>query len=185
MKSQHKTRHLGLTNFQIAALVLLALADVGLVVILIRLLGINIEMLLTYYLIALFPLLFILSRGARINSVIKRGIPVWREDLPNDMDDSLRYMRQDMDNDHGFIRVDGNLRLVYVRHRTICGYVAYVDLGAQSPKIEYRAGLGEVLFLIPFLIAFSLVIAPAMALNHFLEIDAIRDFIVNSVKWRE
>ena len=113
MKPQRKTRYFGLTNFQIATLMLFALADIGLVVIVIRLLGIDVQEVAVYYFFICWIITIInYYRMTRISGSMKRGIPIWRENLPKNIEELLRDMWQDVDNDSGFIRIDGDLRLV-------------------------------------------------------------------------
>jgi hypothetical protein len=184
MKAQRKTRYFGLTNFQIAMSILLALADAGLVIILISLLEIDVKTLTVYYAFTLLIFTFISAfRITRFGGAMKRGIPIWRENLPKNMAESLRYMWQDVENDNGFIRIDGERRLVFAHYRpyrTAWPYVAYIDLGDRPPKIEYRTGLAGVLYLIPFFIGFSPFVVLMMGLNHFVERAAIRRFIVDN-----
>ncbi len=59
MKSQYKTRHFGLTPFQLATLFLFVLTDAGLAFILIRLLKIDLNTLLAYYGVTTFILLIV------------------------------------------------------------------------------------------------------------------------------
>ena len=154
MKSQQKIRHFGLTNFQIAMLIFLALADIGLVVIVIRLLEIDVKAVTVYYFFICWIITIInYYRMTRFSGSMKRGIPIWREYLPKNIEELLRYMSQDVENNDGFIRIDGDLRLVSSHSwffRTPWPYVGYIDLGVQSPKIECRAPVAGLLILVPF-----------------------------------
>jgi hypothetical protein len=187
MKSQRKTRIFGLTRFQIAVLILFVLADVGLAFILIRLLKIEARDLLAYYAITAFILLITSNLYLmRSGSPLKRGVLIWREDLPKQMIEPLWYVYQDIENDNGFIRVDGDLRLVrghYLGWRTGWPYVGYIDLGVPSPQIEYRLALGGVLFIIPFLITFPPFVLIMLGLNHFVERAGIRAFISEQTRF--
>jgi hypothetical protein len=186
MKSQRKSRYFGLTNSRIMILILVALFDGGLVLILIRLLGIDFKTLMTYYALTFLILTFVgVFRITKFGGPIKRGILVWREDLPKNLEKSLRYMLQDVETDNGFIRIDGDLRLVYAHswfYHTAWPYVAYINLGDRPQKIEYRTGLAGVLYLIPFFIGFAPFVAIMMGLNHLAERAAIRRFIVDHAK---
>ena len=180
-KARHKNRYLGLTGTQLGVLAVLALANIVLVAVLLNLLGLDLKTLMSYYGLALLPFIVISRiRITRLSGSMTRGLPIWREDLPQDMEQSLRKTLWEVDTDNGFIRVDGQLRLVQARHamyRTAWPYVARIDLGAQPPQIEYRTGLAGVLYLIPFFVGFGLFILAMMGLNHFVERTAIRHFI--------
>ncbi len=186
MKSQRKTRHLyfGLTNFQLAMLILVALADGGLILILMRLLRIDLQALGGCYFVITFLLLIKSNlQLTRFGGSLKRGIPIWREPLSRRMGEPLRYMRQDVETDNGFIRIEGNLRLVFAHYplwRTSWPYVAYIDLSVRSPIIEYRTGLGGLLFLIPFFIGFAPFVFIMMLLNHLVGRAGIRMFIARN-----
>ena len=187
MKSQRKTRVFGLTNFQIAVLVLFALADIGLAFILIRLLKIEARDLLSYYALTAFILLIVSNLYLmRFGGPLKRGVLIWREDLPKHMIEPLWYVYQDIETDNGFIQVDGDLRLVRAHYwgwRTGWPYVSYIDLGVRSPQIEYRIALGGVLFLIPFMIAFPPFVLLMLGLNHFVERAGIRAYISEQMRF--
>ncbi len=184
-KTSRKNRYFGMTRLQVGLLVVLTLVDSVLVIALIRLLELDFKTLTLYYGFAFLLLTFIGSfRITRFSGSIKRGIPVWREGLPKNMEKSLRKILSDIDNDNGFIRVDGNLRLIHARHslyHTAWPYVACIDLSAQPPTIEYRAGLAGIMYLIPFFVGFSLFIVVMMGLNHLVERGAIRNFILSNL----
>ncbi len=188
MKSQRKTRHLyfGLTNFQITMLILLALADLGLVVIVIQLLGISVREVAGYYVfICLIPTIINYYRMTRFSGSMKRGIPIWREHLPKNIEELLRYMWQDVKNDSGFIQIDGDLRLVSSHSWffwTPWPYVGNIDLGVQSPKIEYRAGVAGYLVLVPFGIVFSPFVFLMLVMSHFAQRAGIYRFIVDNAR---
>ena len=94
-------------------------------------------------------------------------------------------MWQDVDNDSGFIRIDGDLRLVSSHSwffRTPWPYAGYIDLGVQSPKIEYRAGVAGFLVLVPFFIVFSPFVFLVLLMNHFAQRAGIYRFIVDNAR---
>jgi hypothetical protein len=186
MKSQHKTRHFGLTKFQITLLILLGLADLGLVVIAIQLLGIDLHAVTGLYTFTCAIITIInYYRMTRFRGSMKRGIPIWRENLPKNIEVLLRDMWQEVENGAGFIRMVGDLRLI-CSHSWFFGspwpFVGYIDLSVQSPKIEYRAGIAGFLVLIPFFIVFSPFVFLVLLASYFAQRAGIYNFILHNAR---
>lgn len=170
-----------MTGTQLALLGAALLVDLGLIGTLLAILKVNLTVLVGYYFFALMIPTFVGNlRITDFKGPLKRGVPVWREDLSEDMVQALRGVHWDIENVDGFIRVDGHTRLVCARlsfYRTSWPYVGYVDLSAPRPKIEYRTPLPGLLILIPHFILFSLFVMTMMGLNHLIERNSIRNFI--------
>ena len=196
-KASRKNRYLGMTSTQLRVLAALVFIDTILVVMLITLLELNPTTLMACFILASLPFIFFdfirITQFTQFSGSMRRGIPIWRESLPQEIEESLRETLWDFHDKKGFIRVDGETRLVHAHHSwmgqisLIWPYVAYIDLGAQRPKIEYRTSLGGVLYLIPLFIIFSLVmpffdvfIIAMMGMNHLDQRSAIRNFILDN-----
>jgi len=179
-----KNRYLGLTGAQIAALGVVCLIDLILIGVLLVILKVNLMELAGCYFFALIIPAFIGNlRITDFRGSLTRGVPVWREDLSDDLVQALRGVHWDLENIDGFIRVDGQIRLVNARHsfyRTSWPYVGYVDLSVSRPKIEYRTPLPGLLILIPHFVLFSPFVIAVLGLNHLIERGAIRNFISNN-----
>ena len=96
---------------------------------------------------------------------LKRGIKIWSEPLPQDMKHFLRRLPYDLVNDDetgAFIRKENNAILVQYLHtnkfwskKATPPYVAYIDLRARNPRIQYRIPISPLPF---FVLWFSIAI---------------------------
>ncbi len=138
-----------MTSTQIAVLAVLALFNFVVLAALVALINLDLRTLLAYYTLAMFVLTIIgWFRITRYGGSLKRGVPIWKEDLSEDMARALRRVLSDIHNDKGFIQVHDKIMLVHARHsfyNTAWPYVAYIDLRVPNPKIEYRTGLAGLL----------------------------------------
>ncbi|CAG1011220.1 hypothetical protein ANAEL_04118 [Anaerolineales bacterium] len=178
-----------MTGFQIAALVAFLLFDLLVLGIAASLLlGPNFNAVLGYYFILCF--IWLIAEGflfARFGGPIKRGVMVWREDLPRDSVSFFRALSSDVKRDNGFMRTDGKAVIILTRPpfwRTSWPYVAYIDLLRRRLRIEYRVPLPSLLILLPFFmnpLGFMFVAGMLIA-NHFVEKKAIANFIAASMR---
>ena len=110
---------------------------------------------------------------------IKRGFPIWREPLSEDMYLFFSHLSADIVTKRGFIKTNGQIVLVggtsaHFRKNS-WPYVAIIDLARQPTQIEYRTSLPALLFTLPLLVLLSPLII--MYVNHVNQTKSIMDFI--------
>lgn len=151
----------------------------------------------------LFVLMMILTIWGMVDTVfiirlqgkMKRGIRLFERPLPETTKQFLHALPTDIvvkrkmmigEATVGFIRVQGNERLMQIRKprwRTSWPYVVYVDLNELTPVLEYRASLPVSLIFIPwFLITIPvpflwLFFAGLIYMNYYMETKAMVEFL--------
>lgn len=114
---------------------------------------------------------------------LKRGVCIWKEVLPKEMEQYLRELSWDVHNERAFIRVEGQERLIRGRQlsrwrwRTSWPYVDYIDLKEDQPKLQYRMPLPNLLFLLPFMVGFFVFPLALLVFNHVMERKIMLEYI--------
>jgi hypothetical protein len=126
--------------------------------------------------------IFDLSRLMRASGPLKRGIPVWQEELPDDVSRFISGLHNNIIERHSFILIGPEAALVYAMPKhfgTSWPYVAYIDLTNVTPTIQYRVSLPSLIFLIPFVVTIVAIpfVFPLMLVNHLILRKAILDFV--------
>lgn len=175
-----------MTDEQIVVLVLLTLVNLAIIIVLLMLLNLDLRSLLSYVELAIFIfMIFGMFRLIRHGGKLKRGVPIWKEDLPKDIAQATRKMSFTgafIENDYGLMRAEGSEILVIAIpqfFRTSWPCVGYINLDSQNPKIEYRTALGGLLILVPLLFGPGILfITVAMPINVLLMRRTILNFIL-------
>lgn len=143
---------------------------------------------LIYWLLAIWLIWLLIEQRRLINlsGPMKRGVRIWEESLPSELEHPLRRLKKDIVLEHGFIRVEDQHILVRRPSPFLFNswpYVGYINLTQDRPRIQFRASLPALLtlalavvsvFMIPIVLAFFYI-------NHRAERRAILDFLDEQV----
>lgn len=121
-------------------------------------------------------------RMIRFDGPLKRGVPVWEEQMEPEVERFLRRLSGDIVVEHGFIRVNGATRLLRKPNLywwNSWPYVGYVDFNQERPSLQFRASLPALIALgLPILSVFAIpLVAAFFIVNHRVERRAMHDFI--------